>query len=54
MEEIYLFTEQPTTCPVCGNRTEILLDFYFIAFEVQYHRCLSFFCRFEFIVEEDN
>jgi len=54
MKEIYLITEQPTVCPKCGNKTEILLDFYFNLFKTQHHKCLSFFCRFEFIVEDDD
>ena len=26
--EVFTLTDQPTTCPECGNRTEITLDLF--------------------------
>jgi hypothetical protein len=48
--EIFLSSDQPTTCPKCGNRTEIIneLD------ACQKHKCLSEECKFQFILEFDN
>lgn len=48
--EIFLSSDQPTTCPKCGNRTEIVSDFN----ASQQHRCLSEECNFQFILEFDN
>lgn len=45
--EIFLSSDQPTTCPKCGIRTEIINDFVIS----QYHKCLSEMCNFEFILE---
>lgn len=47
--EVYGMTDQPTTCPKCGLRTE----FDRIAPAVPYrerHTCLN--CKYQFIVEE--
>ena len=52
--EIFTFTDQPTTCPKCGNRTEITLDLINTAQKTQYHKCLSESCNFKFIVEIDE
>lgn len=51
--EVYLYTDQPTTCPKCGMRTDILLDLTHTIEKTQLHKCLSKSCGFEFIVEED-
>lgn len=48
--EVFLSSDQPTTCPKCGNRTDIINEF-----EVsQQHKCLSKECEFQFILEFDN
>jgi hypothetical protein len=49
--EIFLSSDQPTTCPKCGNRTEIFKEFELFQ---QQHKCLSEECNFQFIVEFDN
>ena len=51
--EVYLFSDQPTTCPKCGSRTEITLDLFIIPEQTQYHICLSEKCCFEFFVERN-
>ncbi len=48
--EIFLSSDQPTTCPKCGNRTDIKKDIY----TSQQHKCLSQECNFQFILEFDN
>jgi len=52
--DIYLMNDQPTTCPICGIRTEIILEFSVSQMVIQYHKCLSVNCEYSFIVEEDN
>lgn len=42
---IYLMHDQPTTCPMCGKRTEWEGE------EPQLHMCL---CGYVFLVEEDE
>lgn len=51
--EIYLFNDQPTTCPKCGNRTDIILDFYDQLYKAQLHLCITKDCRSKFMIEED-
>lgn len=40
-DEQFIRTEQPTTCPFCGNRTELILDLSHTSHETQVHQCLS-------------
>jgi len=50
-KEVYIFTDQPTTCPLCGSRTNIThLD----KNGTQEHCCLNQKCLFEFIEKEDS
>lgn len=48
--EIFLSSDQPATCPKCGNRTEIVNETDFS----QQHTCLSIECNFQFILEFCN
>ncbi len=50
--DIFLFSDQPTTCPQCGLRTEIVAEHFDSPAKTQEHRCPSAECAFEFIVEE--
>jgi hypothetical protein len=52
MEELDVFigSDQPTTCPTCGNRTEIVNDFILS----QQHKCFSTDCNFQFMLEFEN
>lgn len=47
--EIFLSSDQPTNCPKCGNRTEIINE----SDLSQLHKCLSEECNFQFILEFD-
>lgn len=48
-------SDQPTTCPKCGARTEFYDDTSPISNEfVQIHTCLSPSCKFKFVVELDK
>ena len=50
----FIRTDQPTTCPHCGSRTEILLDITDSPDQTQIHKCLSIKCGFEFIEVDDK
>jgi len=52
--EIFVFSDQPTTCPECGARTEITLDLYKTPEQTQLHKCLSNSCQYEFVMQNDN
>lgn len=47
MEDIYIGCDQPTTCPICGSRTEIIED----NLEFQLHKCPTSDCAKQFILE---
>lgn len=48
--DVFLVSDQPTTCPICGARTEILYGFK----KSQIHLCLDRRCRYKFLVEDDT
>ncbi len=52
--EVYIYSEQPTTCPRCSGRTEIISDFSHIKDVIQIHKCLNPSCREEFVIQDDN
>ena len=47
--ETFIMSDQPTTCPKCGSRT----DSFDIDKEKQQHLCLNDSCNFEFFKEEE-
>jgi hypothetical protein len=53
-QEILIISDQPTTCPKCGSRTEITLDLSHINNHVQVHQCLNYLCKNQFVVESDK
>jgi len=52
--EVYIYSDQPVTCPKCGARTEITLDLFSTPEQTQHHTCLSVKCRFMFVTQNDN
>ncbi len=48
--DIYILTDQPTTCGICGART----DFDDIDEITQLHKCLNSACGYIFITEYDE
>lgn len=48
--EIYLCNDQPTVCPLCGLRTDILRVENTVEGEIQKHQCPNNECSYEFIV----
>jgi len=53
INEVYIYGDQPTTCPKCGRRTEIVVDLYFTVEKTQLHKCKSKRCEYEFILQVD-
>ena len=45
MIDMYYITEQPTTCPVCGVRTDLLADFYHTNLKMLVSECLNIKCK---------
>ena len=52
--ELYTFADQPTTCPSCGTRSEIILDMQHTRDLTQVHKCLSEICQREFVMVQDD
>jgi hypothetical protein len=48
---VYIYSDQPTSCPTCGARTEILVDLSHSIEKTQIHKCLSRKCEQEFVVQ---
>ncbi|WP_139229097.1 ogr/Delta-like zinc finger family protein [Algoriphagus aquimarinus] len=48
----FLSSDQPTTCPQCGLRTEIITDLSHSS-QTQIHQCPDATCGFEFVVTDD-
>lgn len=53
MQDLYssvvLLNDQPTTCPLCGSRTDILFDLSHTIAGPQLHQCLNSNCEMLFI-----
>jgi len=49
--DVIICSEQPQTCPICGARTEIILDLWQTLNQSQIHECLNFNCKNQFVVE---
>ncbi len=52
--EIFIYSDQPTTCPKCGLRSEIILDLSHTKCKTQIHKCASDKCSFEFVMQYDE
>ncbi len=51
--EVFIYSDQPTTCPKCSARTEIILDLSHTKDQTQIHVCINENCRFAFVMEYD-
>jgi hypothetical protein len=49
----YLFTDQPTTCPICGARADIISDLYHTNLKLQISECLNSRCK-HVVLEVEN
>ncbi len=53
MKELYVLSDQPTVCPLCGSRTAFTEEEVDNTKLIQYHSCLNLSCLFRFTVVED-
>ena len=44
--DVYLISDQPTTCGLCGSRTDFVVN----DDGTQSHQCLNKDCKYQFIV----
>lgn len=51
---VYIYTEQPTTCPKCSSRTDVIVDFPHTKDQTQIHKCLNPVCEETFVVQYDE
>lgn len=51
--DIFIYSDQPTTCPICGLRSEIILDLSHTNSQTQIHLCNNDHCKYEFILQSD-
>ena len=52
--EIYIYSDQPTTCPKCGARSEVILDLAHTNDKTEVHLCPDNNCNYEFIMQYDE
>jgi hypothetical protein len=52
--DVYIFSDQPATCPICGSRSEIILDLSHTKDKTQIHKCPNQKCEFEFVMQYDK
>lgn len=52
--EVYIYSDQPTTCPKCGTRSEIILDLAYTEDKTEVHLCINKNCNYEFLMQEDE
>jgi hypothetical protein len=50
---VFFMSDQPTTCPYCGARTDIIADFMHTSYKVQINECPDPACGSIFIEEDD-
>lgn len=51
---VFIFSDQPTQCPKCGNRTEVIFDLSHSVNQTQIHECLTQNCRYQFVMQKDS
>ncbi len=53
LNDFFLMTDQPATCPKCGARTEMLSEEVVEGIIVQQHLCLNGSCKYSFKLYEE-
>jgi hypothetical protein len=53
-EMIWLTGDQPTTCPYCGARTDVVFNLGHSIRNTMVEKCLNESCGFEFVTETDG
>jgi hypothetical protein len=52
--EVYIYSDQPTICPQCSSRADILMDFSHTLEKTEVHQCLDNNCKYEFVIKYDK
>lgn len=52
--EVYIYSDQPTTCPKCGTRSEIILNFGHTTDKTEVHLCPNTNCNYKFVMQYDE
>lgn len=52
--DVYIYSDQPTTCPLCGSCTDIMMDLGHTNSQTQIHKCFNEKCKYEFIMQYDE
>jgi hypothetical protein len=52
--EIFIYSDQPATCPNCGSSSEIMLDLSHTKYQTQIHKCMNIKCEYEFEMQYDE
>ena len=51
--DIFIMTDQPVTCPICGARAEIIREFKADDLSAQLCKCMNNDCQYSFVEQED-
>lgn len=54
VSEIFIYSDQPATCPNCGSRSEIILEIPQTKYQTQIHKCINIKCKKEFEMQYDE
>lgn len=52
--DVFIYSNQPVSCPKCNCRTKIILDLSHTKDETQIHKCIDKNCKFEFVIQTDE
>lgn len=52
--EVYIYSDQPVTCPRCGTRSEVLLNLSHTIDKTEVHLCIQANCGYEFVMMDDD
>ena len=51
--ELFVYSDQPVTCPYCGTSSEVILDMQHTMDITQVHKCMNQNCLSEFVMVYD-
>jgi hypothetical protein len=51
--ELFVYSDQPVTCPYCGASSEVILDMQHSRDVTQVHKCMNQNCLREFVMIYD-
>lgn len=52
--QLFVYSDQPVTYPLCGGRTEIILDLSHTKNQTQIHECINQECKHELFFINDH